>query len=340
MIHQDYSSMLEDRKCQGGCGLKFRVLPSSTQFYARTNCATHCKGVGIQAAPVDMERLPHKSPPMKPLALPSEPVLKRAPNLKQPSKPKPEPKVEVPIEVKLSEPIIKKEEQVVQTEVIADFSISPRKKEEKREDLIELQVKPQKAKKTSVDVDVVERLDSKLQQFWTACISDAKKLLTKDDLRSKMGVAYLAMTDASMRGQNPIKSYTNFSLSIGLDLLQLESWVAVRQLIWEKIDDVSMIEKYRFEDLVLATKSINAEMSNQEVQALVEKQILGKYATLIQHYKASMHEVDHFFARYSLDLIPEADFDVLNESLKNIVKNFKAHAERLRDRNRKRNKKG
>jgi hypothetical protein len=278
--------------------MKFKVMPTSPQHYARSNCQVYCK---------DRTDLiePRQEPPAKPVEPKSPPVFFADPPLKQ------------------DKLITMQAEPQVEAKAI---TTSPKKTQPKT-----TEVRP---KRTEADSDLVSKIDTKLQQFLAGCLSDAKKLIAKkDELKNKMGIAYLCLNDASLRGEeNRAKSLRNFSLAIDIAEDELEAWIAVRQAIWVKLKDPSMIEDYLFDDLYQAVPFLTSATDETQVQKVLEERINSKYVTLISHYRKSVQDIHHFYSKYSLDLLPQSEFDVLHESIKSLYFKFKNHLERDRHR--------
>ena len=295
MIHQDYSAMLQERICQGGCGMKFKVMPTSPQFYARSNCLTHCK-----------DR--------------SDFTMAAAESLK------------IDLAAAIPAPVLVKIEELVVAEVEEP---KPKTKARPKPQAKEEQPKPKRAPvKKVVESDLVSKTDQRLQQFLAGCIADAKKLLGKQDqLRTKMDLAYLCLTDASLRGkQNCTQSYNEFALAVGLVAEELRTWIEVRRVIWNRLEDPSPLESYLFEDLYSAMSFISDDVAEKDILKVLEERISSKYLTLIAHYRKSIKDIEHFYAKYSLDLLPKTEFDALHESVKFLQGKFKNYAERKRRR--------
>ena len=285
--------MLQERICQGGCGMKFKVMPTSPQFYARSNCLTHCKDrSGFTMAAAESLKSDIAA------AIPA------------------------PVLVKIEEPIV-----VAKEEPKPKAKAKPQAKEE--------QPKPKRAPvKKVVESDLVSKTDQRLQQFLAGCIADAKKLLGKQDqLRTKMDLAYLCLTDASLRGkQNCTQSFNEFALAVGLVAEELRTWIEVRRVIWNRLEDPSPLESYLFEDLYSAMSFISDDVAEKDILKVLEERISSKYLTLIAHYRKSIKDIEHFYAKYSLDLLPKTEFDALHESVQFLQGKFKNYAERKRRR--------
>lgn len=289
MIHQDYSLMLEERICRGGCGMKFKVMPTSPQFYARSNCLIHCKDRS-DFIPADVETIKQEIAAAIPVIMEEPPIIMKI------------------SEVKAVEAKPKQKSKPKQSD-------APRVRKD-------------------VESDLVSKTDMRLQQFLTTCISDAKKLVAKkDDLKSKMGLAYLCLTDISLRGeQNRTRSINNFAEAVGLDAEELKTWVEVRQSIWNRVKDPTEIECYLFEDLYAVMSFITDDTAEKDIQKVLDERISSKYLTLISHYRKSIKDIEHFYSKYSLDLLPQSEFDILHECVKSLHSKFKNHTERNRHR--------
>jgi hypothetical protein len=282
--------MLQERICQGGCGMKFKVMPTSPQFYARSNCLTHCKDRS------DFTMAAAESLKIEIAAAIPAPV----------------------VPIKIEEPVVALEEQKPKAKA------KPQAEQPKS--------KKRSAVKKEVESDLVSKTDHRLQQFLASCIADAKKLLGKQDqLRTKMDLAYLCLTDASLRGkQNCTQSINDFALAVGLAAEELRTWIEVRRVIWNRLEDPSALESYLFEDLYAAMSFVSDDVAEKDILKVLEDRISSKYLTLIAHYRKSIKDIEHFYAKYSLDLLPKNEFDALHESVQFLHGRFKNHAERKR----------
>jgi hypothetical protein len=148
-----------------------------------------------------------------------------------------------------------------------------------------------------------------------------------------MDLAYLCLTDASMRSeQNRTLSIKNFAEAVGLSVEELKTWIEIRQVIWNRLEDPSALESYLFDDLYSAMSFVSDDIAEKDILKVLEERISSKYLTLIAHYRKSIKDIEHFYAKYSLDLLPKHEFDALQESVKFLHSRFKNHAERIRNR--------
>lgn len=298
MIHQDYSVMLEERSCLAGCGLKFKVMPSSLQKFARSNCAEYCTH-RLSSAEIEL----------------AEKVIKT-------------PKIEIVKLKKVDEVIPEKipEKIPVETILVKDDLVE--------KESVEIEKVLHKSKRTKERLkasDVVSKASNRLQQFKDACIEDAKKIVNrKNSLKIKMDLAFLCLSYANLQGnQSREQSISEFTDAIDVSVKDILSWIGVRESIWEKFEDTSFIEKYSFADLFHFHDKLSIDGGSDSRIAL-DKAISSRYAVFITDTNSGLKTIDVFYSNNSFDLLSENELDVFNKTINSINRKLKNYLERVR----------
>lgn len=317
MINQDYTLLLEQRECKGGCGLKFKVLPTSPQWYARGNCEAYCRDrLTAENAPPPQ---PIKKTPPVIVSLVSETGISLEPNAGENKK---EPSL---LHSSSSEQSRKKPSK---EPIILEKSAAPekRKRDRNRKRALEKRSKPRESL-------IVHKIDSRLDQMVKSCLDDAKKLIPKVDLlKNKMDIAFLYSTYCRFKGGDKKENAKTFK-AMGLEFEDLEVWVRVREVIYVKFEDPSELEKYTVEDLyAVASGQIPAEASGDEIRKIIEEKINGKYQALVKHFDESLANISGFYEKFSLDLISQQQFDHTYGLIKTLSNKFRLQHDRKRNR--------
>lgn len=350
IINQDYSSLLEQRECRGGCGVKFKVMPQSDVWYARSNCATYCKNRTLnEQQPIQAQAQTINKVESFRLVEPIQSITLRInmDEIKEEQEQRSEGNILHINEQTESDK--HKVKQQAKPETTAKKN--PERKQQKKSDNIydkmhtedppkhglinlEKSTKSKNQRQNRSSSNVVDRMEMRFQKLWEDCLLHARKLLPqKDQLQAKMDLAYLCLMDIRLHGdQKRAERIKAFAEALSLTVQEVEFWIDVRQNIWDRLSNPEKISRYAFEDILSVVNQIRSDMKEDEVQKIIEEKINGKYLTVVKHFDESLQNIWSFYEKFSLDLLPESNFEKTYDVLKTLTGHFRQHAERMRNR--------